>query len=213
MRKIICVMAAVMTAALLFSACSNGESNGETSGPAGESVSADAKESGADSTSKANSMILQGNPTTINLAEIAEESEDTYNAWIKISTIYDPELSMYSSDSVPEGATGIVVDFTVSGMDVDEATLYWCYELVSGGETLSVWDDTSPADKLTINGDGSYRMVFDAEKALGGTIDSICSLQIVFPGISETTTTSVTVDSAGYVDSSMNISDFQNEQE
>ena len=120
---------------------------------------------------------------------------------------------MYSSDSVPEGATGIVVDFTVSGMDVDEATLYWCYELVSGGETLSVWDDTSPADKLTINGDGSYRMVFDAEKALGGTIDSICSLQIVFPGISETTTTSVTVDSAGYVDSSMNISDFQNEQE
>ena len=213
MRKIICVMAAVMTAALLFSACSNGESNGETSGPAGESVSADAKEIGADSTSKANSMILQGNPTTINLAEIAEESEDTYNAWIKISTIYDPELSMYSSDSVPEGATGIVVDFTVSGMDVDEATLYWCYELVSGGETLSVWDDTSPADKLTINGDGSYRMVFDAEKALGGTIDSICSLQIVFPGISETTTTSVTVDSAGYVDSSMNISDFQNEQE
>lgn len=213
MRKIICVMAAVMTAALLFSACSNGESNGETSGPAGESVSADAKESGADSTSKANSMILQGNPTTINLAEIAEESEDTYNAWIKISTIYDPELSMYSSDSVPEGTTGIVVDFTVSGMDVDEATLYWCYELVSGGETVSVWDDTSPADKLTINGDGSYRMVFDAEKALGGTIDSICSLQIVFPGISETTTTSVTVDSAGYVDSSMNISDFQNEQE
>ncbi len=213
MRKIICVMAAVMTAALLFSACSNGESNGGTGGTVGESVSADAKESGTDSTSKANSMILQGNPTTINLAEIAEESEDTYNAWIKISTIYDPELSMYSSDSVPEGATGIVVDFTVSGMDVDEATLYWCYELVSGGETLSVWDDTSPADKLTINGDGSYRMVFDAEKALGGTIDSICSLQIVFPGISETTTTSVTVDSAGYVDSSMNISDFQNEQE
>lgn len=107
---------------------------------------------------------------------------------------------MYNSDSVPAGTTGVVVDFEVSGMDIDESELHWCYELVSGEDTVSLWDESSPADKLTIKEDGKYRMVFDAQKALGGTLDSIGSLQIVFPGFDETTETKVKVLSAGYTD-------------
>lgn len=130
-------------------------------------------------------MTEQGNPLEVNLAEIAEENDGEYKAWLKISTAYDETLSMYNTDSVPAGTTAIVVDMEISGMDISDTTLYWCYELTSGEDQISVWNDSSLSDKLTVNGDGKYRMVFDAKKALGGTIDNIGSLQIVFPGFDE----------------------------
>ena len=52
------------------------------------------------------------------------------------------------------------------------------------------------------------KMVFDAKKALGGTIDKIGSLQIVFPGFDETTGTKVKVISAGYLGGDADISDY-----
>jgi len=135
----------------------------------------------------------QGNPLSIKLADIVEEgSDNSWKAWIKVSTQYDPELSVYSYDLIPENTEGIIVEFTVSGMDTDSATLYWCYQLETADGTTSVWDTSSPADTLTITGDGTYTMVFDAEKALGAPISVVDSLQIVFPNLTETTTTNFT---------------------
>lgn len=138
-------------------------------------------------------MKEQGNPTSIYLADIMETSNDAYAAWIKISTQFDSELSMYSYDTMATGTEAIVVEFTVKDFDETEATLYWGYQLSSGGTSFSVWDGTSPADTLTITEDGSYKIVFDAEKALGGPIETIESFQLVFPAQSETTTTKVSV--------------------
>ncbi len=208
-----------LAAALCFAACGKSEGGASQQTQAADGTDAageDNKEGetgGQDGDSpgelpKANRMVEQGNPLSVKLSDIAEESGDTFNAWIKISTAFDPELSMYQSDMIPEGTKGIVVDFTVEGMDIDGTVMYWCYQITSGGESISLWDDTSGADKLTVDGNGSYRAVFDAQKALGGDIDKIESLQLVFPGISETTSTVVTVDYAGYIDGSMDLSDF-----
>jgi hypothetical protein len=140
-------------------------------------------------------LTPQGNSTDVSLSEIAEETDGSWNAWIKISTQYDAELSMYNYDSAPADTVAIIVDFSVSDFDLNEATLYWCYQLVSGGNTTSVWDTSSPADTLTVTADGDYRIVFNATAALAGPIESIESFQLVFP-CTASTNTKVTVNSA-----------------
>lgn len=136
-------------------------------------------------------MVKQGNPTSINLADIAE----TDKAWIKISTQFDKDLSMYMYDTIPSGTCAIAVKFTISDFDCGESNLYWGYQLISGGETYAVWDGTSVADTLTVTDNGKYMIVFDAQKAIGGNIDTIESFQLVFPCGSESTTTKVSVNS------------------
>ena len=190
----------VVSMAIMAVACSNKADSTKTTEAVTEAATKVEQEVTTEAEQELKSMSEQGNPLEVNLSEIAEKSGDTYKAWLKISTVYDPELSMYNSDSVPAGTTGVEVDFEVSGMDIGESELHWCFELVSGEDTVSLWDESSPADKLTIKEDGKYRMVFDAQKALGGTLDSIGSLQIVFPGFDETTETKVKVLSAGYTD-------------
>ncbi len=138
-------------------------------------------------------MIEQGNPKKINLADIAEINNDVVNAWIKLSTQFDPTQSMYNYDSLAKDTMAIAVTFSVSDFDIGETTLYWCYQLKSGDKETSVWDKSSPTDTLTIKEDGTYQMVFDAQKALEGTLDEIESLQIVFPCKSETTGTNINV--------------------
>lgn len=215
MRKTALLMAAILTV-FAFTACGTKNSDSKTDGSqipeaaTGETISEGVEDgnAGKDELPKANKMMEQGNPLTVKLSDIAEAGGDDFKAWIKISTAFDPELSMYQSDMIPEKTAGIVVDFTVDGMDIDKTEMYWCYQITSGGESISLWDNTSAADKLTVDGDGSYRLVFDAGKALGGTIDLVESLQMVFPGISETTSTTVTVDYAGHIDQSMDMADF-----
>lgn len=209
MRRKILFGAACAVAAFSLMGCSNSKAqkeNAKTTGAEMEVNTEMTKEEKNDV--QLISMREQGNPLEVNLCEIAEESSDTYNAWLKISTAYDDTLSMYSVDSIAAGTKAIVVDFTVSGMDIDESVLYWCYEITSDGNTISLWDDTSAADKLTITGDGTYRMVFDADKALGGTIESIGSLQIVFPGFDDLTATKVKVLSAGCLNQDEVIDDY-----
>ncbi len=140
-------------------------------------------------------MKEQGNPTEILLADIAEESGDAAHAWIKISTQYDPTLSMYSYDLIPSGTIAIAVTFTVSNFDCEKSTLYWGYQLASGGKTFAVWDGTSPADTLTVTEDGTYTIVFNANTALGGPIETIESFQLVFPCTMDTST-EVSIESA-----------------
>lgn len=177
-RFISALISIAVLALVLFSntACSNGEASPEPDAPVTTAVS----------------MIAQGNPTTINLADIVEKD---MNAWVKISTQFDPELSMYSYDTLAADTCAIAVDLTVSNFDCGESTLYWCYQLKSGENTVAVWDNTSPTDTLTITEDGRYMLVFDVQAALGGTLDTIESLQVVFPCASETTSTVLTVNS------------------
>jgi uncharacterized protein YceK len=162
----------------------------ETSEGVSEETSGDASENAA----SAVKLTSQGNSNSVRLSEIAEQNGEDYNAWLKISTQYDPDLSMFNYDSAPADASAIIVDFSVTDFDLDESTLYWGYQLVSGGSTTSVWDTSSPADTLTVTSDGDYRIVFNADTALGGPIESIESFQLVFP-CTDSTNTKVTVNS------------------
>lgn len=154
------------------------------------------------------SMVKQGNPTKIYLAEIAEGKGDDCKAWIKVSTAFDPTLSVYSYDVIPENTEGFVVNFKVKDMDCGEQTMYWCYQFKTASGTVSLWNDTSAADKLTITGDGSYQFVFDAIKAIGEPILQVESFQMVFPGISEETTTIVELTGAYAVTDAADLASF-----
>lgn len=196
------LLAILMAAAMLtLSACNSSDNTSD----GGTTTDTNDNQTGIDTAQEDNTqdttpmltsavdMREQGNMTRIQLADIMETSGDAYAAWIKISTQFDPELSMYSYDTMPAGTIAIIVDFTVSHFDESEATLYWGYQLISNGTSQSVWDGTSAADTLMITEDGSYTIVFDAQKALGGPIDSIESFQLVFPSQSETPATEVSV--------------------
>ncbi len=190
------LISACVLSSMLMISCSN--QTNRSSSSASSSAASPTTDDTSSETESATPVALtslkeQGNPLSIKLADIVEESSDgTWKAWVKVSTQYDPELSVYSYDLIPANTEGIIVEFTVSGMDTDSATLYWCYQLETADETISVWDTSSPADTLTITGDGTYTMVFDAEKALGAPISVVDSLQIVFPDLTETTTTTFT---------------------
>lgn len=155
------------------------------------------------------SLKKQGNPTKIYLADIVEGKSEPYKAWIKVSTAFDPTLSIYSSDLIQENTEGFVVNFKVTDMDCGEQTLYWCYQFKTASGTVSLWNDTSAADKLTISGDGSYQFVFDAIKAVGEPILQVESFQMVFPGLSENTTTVVELTGAKAVTDAADLAFFQ----
>lgn len=181
----------LLISALFLTACGGEKQSGATEPEIKtESAVSDGKEE-APAAASAVALCKQGNPTTISLADIAEESKEDYKAWIKVSTAFDPELSVYSADLIPENTQAIVVQFQVSNMDCGEQDMYWCYQLITADGTVSLWDDTSAADKLHITGDGTYQFVFDAGKALGMPIVTVESLQMVFPGLTETTQTTV----------------------
>ncbi len=187
---------------IILSACSNTSSNSTVKETTKETTSAVSEETTTGPVS-ASLLTVQGNPLAINLSDIVEEGTEDYKAWIKISTLYDPEDSMYNSDSIPFNCSGIVVTFKISDMDCEPVELYWCYQLTSNGETVAVWDDTSKSDKLLVSEDGTYTMVLDTQKAFQGTIETMESLQIVFPGLTETTTTKFEVlDAVSIIDSS-----------
>lgn len=171
--------------------CAGGEADVKEPASADEQVSTD--ENVAASAKK---LLEQGNPKKINLVDIVEGSGDDWKAWIKISTAFDPTLSVYSTDSFPSETKAVVITFSVSNMDCEQQDMYWCYQLATADGSVSLWNDTSAADKLTVTGDGKYQFVFDATKALGGAITGVESLQIVFPGLTETTTTVVELESA-----------------
>lgn len=154
------------------------------------------------------SLKKQGNPTKIYLAEIAEGKGDDCKAWIKVSTAFDPTLSVYSCDLIPENTEGFVVNFKVKDMDCGEQTMYWCYQFKTASGTVSLWNDTSAADKLTITGDGTYQFVFDAIKAIGEPIVQVESFQMVFPGLSEDTTTIIELTGAQAVTDAADLAFF-----
>ncbi|MBE5940110.1 MAG: hypothetical protein E7266_06910 [Lachnospiraceae bacterium] len=160
----------------------------------------------------AKKLLEQGNPKKINLVDIVEGKDDDWKAWIKVSTAFDPTLSVYSTDSVPAGTQAIVVTFKVDNMDCEQQEMYWCYQLITADGTVSLWNDTSAADKLTVIGDGTYQFVFDATKALGGAIQTVESFQMVLPGLTETTTTTVEFVSAVALTDAKDISMYESKK-
>ena len=207
MKKKLLVL--MLACSMVISSCGqSGSDDGEKKTQATTNEAADAGASGEETTQAPEEdenkwpLTAQGNPLAPDLNEILEEDENgTYTAWIKISTQYDPELSMYLYDNIPEGTTKIVVDFSITGFDIPagSTTAYWCYQLTAGGEGYSVWDESSPTEKLEITGDGDYTITFDAGQYLAGPIEEIQSLQIVFPGFNETTSTVIAVKEASAV--------------
>lgn len=188
-------LALVLALGLALTGCGNASDSSSDSQSQDQNLQSEqdiSQEEVEETPASASTLLPQGNSTSVYLSEIAEDNPDGYNAWLKISTQFDPDLSMYSYDSAPADSVALIVDFSVSGYDLGSSTLYWGYQLISGGDTYSVWDGSSPADTLTITQDGSYRMVFDAATALGGTIETIESFQLVFP-CSEDTDTKVTI--------------------
>lgn len=137
------------------------------------------------------SLKEQGNPTKIYLADIVEGKGSDWKAWIKVSTAFDPTLSVYSYDLIPENTEGFVVNFKVKDLDCGEQTMYWCYQFKTASGTVAVWNNSSTADQLTITGDGTYQFVFDAMKAVGEPILQVESFQMVLPGLTKDTTTIV----------------------
>ncbi len=195
-KKLLCTL---LLSTLVLTACGSestemgneNQSNTESENMVSEEASQENSEDAVVRASSAVKLWEQGNPTSIVLADIVEESSEDWKAWIKVSTAFDPTLSVYSSDLIPQNTQAVVVTFKISNMDCGMQNMYWCYQLITADGTVSLWNDTSAADKLTIDGDGTYQFVFDANKALGAPIDKVESLQIVLPGLTETTTTKV----------------------
>lgn len=198
LKKVLCMM---LLSTLVLAACGSENAvkgNDSKSEVESENTVAVIEESSEVVTEEANVQAAsavklweQGNPTTIILSDIVEESSDDWKAWIKVSTAFDPTLSVYSSDLIPQNTQAVIVQFKVSNLDCGTQNMYWCYQLITADGTVSLWNDTSAADQLTIDGDGTYQFVFDANKALGTPIDKVESLQMVLPGLTETTTTKV----------------------
>lgn len=177
MKRKLFLIAGALSVILLAGCGKSDEQSDETTT---KSSQAESVQETTAATSSAVSMREQGNPKTVKLSDIAEEG-DTVKAWIKISTQFDSELSMYDFNSLAPDTHAIAVTFKVSNMSEEQAEIYWCYQLTAGGKTTEVWDNSSPTDKLTVKEDGTYMLVFDADKALGGAIESIGSFQFVYP--------------------------------
>lgn len=155
----------------------------------------DAKEE--ENKSSAAAMIRSGNPDTVKLNAQDVYMEDTSISWVKIATIWDPELILYDASSFVQGSKAVAVTFTVSDMDVEPTTCYWNYMVVdSQGNEISCWDTSYQTDDVEITGDGKYQMVFDCSKVEGGEVAELKSLQLVFPGMKADTTTKVKVSEA-----------------
>ena len=179
-KTLILILTGIMTMTLM--ACGSGEKK-----EAGTTAEDGTTVEEQDASVSAVAMREQGNPLSIDLADIVEISEDgSCGAWVKLSTKFDPELSMFSTDTLAPETVALVVDFAVTDLDVEEATLMFQYQLVNGEMTYSVWDESSAADKLTITEDGKYRMVFDTKLTTDGALTEIDSFQLVFPCASET---------------------------
>lgn len=191
MRKKLQILTMAVVLALGLTACGtkktadNGNSGTEVSkAPAGEE-------------STAQEMTKTGNPRVFQLngEHVLEKAEGT--SWVKIATIWDPELTTYDAESFVAGSKAVVADFTVTGLDVDSTKCYWNYMVVdSAGQEVECWDDTYKTDEITITEDGTYRMVFDYSKVQGGDVAGLKSLQLVFTDMTENTAAKVEVKNA-----------------
>lgn len=119
------------------------------------------------------------------------------SSWVKIATIWDPELTLYDTESYVKDTKAIAVTFNVTGLDIKDMKCYWNYMIAdSQGNEISCWDTNYKTDDVKIEKDGTYQMVFDVSKVDGGDVAELKSLQLVFPDTSTATTMKVKVTDA-----------------
>ncbi|MBD5103430.1 MAG: hypothetical protein HDT47_01000 [Ruminococcaceae bacterium] len=153
-------------------------------------------------------LIPTGATTTTALADIYEE--DNGAAWIKVFNQWN-ETSMYTIMDIDDDTKDIIIKFEVENCDGS-------YQAFAGfginGWTPSVWNEETYRDAIggipnfTIDHDGEYELIVPfglfmaatpfADEETGGEtykeyLESIDGLELVISGISENTTTVVTV--------------------
>lgn len=186
-KRVVAAWMVLCLTAGCFSGC--GKETKEETKPV---VTADSEEK--ENKSGAVSMSRTGNSDTVNLNAENVYMKDTSISWVKIATIWDPELILYDASSFVQDSKAVVVTFEVSDMDVEPTTCYWNYMILdSEGNEISCWDTSYRTDDVEITGDGKYQMVFDCSKVEGGEVAEIKSLQLVFPEMKADTTTKVKV--------------------
>lgn len=197
MRKKLYVMGLVTVLGFsVLTGCSNGKSADTSSGSSQEQSSEADDEKKVDSTAVA--LTRTANPTTFDLNNAEGVYDETKgSSWVKIATIWDPELTPYDAESYTQGSKAIAATFQVSGLDISDMTCYWNYMVAdSAGTEYECWDDKYTTDDIKLTEDGTYQMVFDFSKLETADVAEIKSLQLVFPGTSTATTMKVEVKDA-----------------
>ena len=162
-KRTLAVLLTLALSASCLGGCGSSEKDDETK-VAVNSEESDGKE---ESKTSAVSMIRTANSDTISLNAQDVYMEDTSISWVKIATIWDPELILYDATSFVQGSKAVAVTFEVSGMDVDPTTCYWNYMIAdSEGNEISCWDTSYKTDDVEISGDGKYQMVFECSKVV-----------------------------------------------
>ncbi len=195
-------LAVMIAAIMIFNLTGCGSSESSTGGNTATSQSdVSSQEEGTVSNSDSTAIPMQttGNPAAFHLNNpegVLDPSDGS--SWVKIATIWDEELTVYSADSFAQNSVAIAVTFDVTGLDKKSQKCYWNYQVLDAdGKEIQCWDDSYKTDEITITEDGTYQMVYDYSKVTDdGVLTGLQSLQLVFPKMSESTTTVVTLTDA-----------------
>lgn len=111
-----------------------------------------AKKSSQNENSSAVAMKRTSNSNLIplnNAEGIYDEKKGS--SWVKIATIWDPELTLYDTESYVKDTKAIAVTFDVTGLDIKDMKCYWNYMIAdSQGNEISCWDTNYKTDDVKI---------------------------------------------------------------
>lgn len=192
-KKLFVLMLAAALSVGCLSGC--GSDKAEKKDSSGAATSETQKEEKVETSAVSLSRTNNLNTVSLNGEDVYME-DDTFS-YVKIATIWDPELTLYDAESFVKDSKAIAVTFEVSGMDVDPLTCYWNYQILdSGNKEIACWDTKYKTDDIQITGDGTYQIVFDYSKVEGQDVAGLQSLQLVFPTKKADTTMKVKVTDA-----------------
>lgn len=186
-KKLVTLMLVAVLGVNCLGGCGSDDTKKDSFSEVTEGPSSEAK-------TTAVSLIRTANSDTVPLngKDIYME-KDTFS-YVKIATIWDPELTLYDAETFVQDSKAIAVTFEVSNMDVEPLTCYWNYMVVDSDENeIACWDTKYQTDDIEITGDGTYQIVFDYSKVEGGVVAGLKSLQLVFPTKKADTTMQVKV--------------------
>lgn len=122
-------------------------------------------------------LTFTGNDSVFRLARIADadglSSLEGTKHWVKVFQSYNgnEKKVIFDKTSLPAETSAIAVTFEISDYDLDKAyEISWGYNMTGDDGTKVSWD--TQASGVSIDGDGTYVVIFDVEKALGTTVSS-----------------------------------------
>ena len=203
MKKKLLSLLLCLTLAAAITGCKENETSSSTSSKTETTTEAttEPEESAEPEViSTAVDMSRAGNPGRVSLNAEGILDSKTNLSWVKITTIWDPDLILYNPEDYVADSKGVVTTFSISGLDVESTKCYWNYMVVdSKGTEINCWDETYLTDDLEITADGTYQMVFDYSKVNNGDVAGINSLQLVFTNMSDSTAAKFETKSAKYI--------------